>query len=156
MNYTYRVFEDNAGHYHLFAVTEGYTPIAGFETTDINDVIYTVKNTTTDPATEWDGQYGFDDDIDEEYDASRYDNYYDALKHHIRESVKEAYATLNEWVDARNGGAQELTIYRVLPEYQDLWTNDPGDCIVTRDEIERLAYEWGKTVEDLMNQVEEV
>lgn len=50
--------------------------------------------------------------------------------------------------------------YHVLPEYQDSWygglsTEEIGDAIVTEAEIERLAREWGVTVEDLMEQVEE-
>ena len=50
--------------------------------------------------------------------------------------------------------------YHVLPEYQDSWyggipTEEIGDAIVTEAEIQQLAREWGVTVEDLMEQVEE-
>lgn len=46
--------------------------------------------------------------------------------------------------------------YTVLPEYRDLWSNDPEwDGTVDEKEIKRLASEWGKTVEELMEQVEE-
>ena len=46
--------------------------------------------------------------------------------------------------------------YRVLPEYLDQWTTEPGDCIVDLPEIRRLAREWGVPLEELMQQVEEV
>ena len=46
--------------------------------------------------------------------------------------------------------------YRVLPQYRDLWSNDPDwDGTTDMMEIKRLACEWGKTVEELMGQVEE-
>lgn len=46
--------------------------------------------------------------------------------------------------------------YRVLPQYRDLWSNDPEwDGMTDMGEIKRLAREWGKTVEELMEQVEE-
>ena len=47
--------------------------------------------------------------------------------------------------------------YLVWPEYRDLWSNDPKwDGTVDEKEIKRLASEWGKTVDELMEQVEEV
>lgn len=51
--------------------------------------------------------------------------------------------------------------YKVKPEYQDAWfgglsTDEIGDAIVTKEEIERLAREWDMSVEELMDQVEEV
>lgn len=51
--------------------------------------------------------------------------------------------------------------YHVLPEYQDSWyggipTDEIGDAIVSEDEIQRLAHEWGMTVDELLEQVEEI
>lgn len=50
--------------------------------------------------------------------------------------------------------------FHVLPEYQDAWygglsTDEIGDAIVSEEEIKRLAREWGATVDELMEQVEE-
>lgn len=45
--------------------------------------------------------------------------------------------------------------YIVKPEFIDTWSNEDFDGIVTVDEIKRLAFEWGTTVEELMEQVEE-
>lgn len=60
----------------------------------------------------------------------------------------------DRWIKLRPSAQKN---YRVIPEYRDLWSNDPDwDGIVTDDEIRRLAREWGKTVEELMEQVEEV
>ena len=150
MRYTYRVYEDNAGHYHLFAVTEDGIPVAGFSTPDFHDIIYAVKH-TVDPVTEWEGQFGCDDDIDADFDS-----YMTAKKQHIREAVKEVYDSIDSMMEQRNGGAWEVELYRVLPEYHDLWTDETDECIVTKDEIERLTAEWDKTVEELMDQVEEL
>lgn len=153
MKYNYRVFEDNGGFFHLFALNEDGVPVAGFFTQDLEDCFNALKN-PEDP-TEWDGQYGSDDCIDNEY-VSEFDNYRDAFRHHIRESVKTAYATINDWISQKSGGAWEFDLYRVLPKYHDLWTDEPGDCIVSKFVIEFLADEWGKTVEELMSQVEEI
>lgn len=71
---------------------------------------------------------------------------------------KEAVA--KEWVDQFVAKYPDLLLnpfYMVRPEYRDLWSNDPEwDGIVTDDEIRRLAREWGKTVEELMEQLEEI
>ena len=51
------------------------------------------------------------------------------------------------------------TAYRVLPEYIDAWSDQsecPDELIVTREEIERLAGEWGVDVDALLEQVEEI
>lgn len=50
--------------------------------------------------------------------------------------------------------------YKVKVEYQDAWfgglpTDEIGDAVVSEEEIERLALEWGMTVGELMEQVEE-
>lgn len=48
-----------------------------------------------------------------------------------------------------------MKTYRVKPEYIDKWTNEAVDGLeVTEGEIERLAYEWGMPVNDLMAQVD--
>lgn len=53
-------------------------------------------------------------------------------------------------------GWREKKSYFVLPEYRDLWSNDPEwDGTVDEKEIERLSREWGKSVEELMKQVGE-
>lgn len=49
--------------------------------------------------------------------------------------------------------------YRVKPEYQDAWfgelpTDEIGDAIVSEDEINRLAMEWGVSLFDLLAQVD--
>lgn len=51
--------------------------------------------------------------------------------------------------------------YRVRPEFWDMWfggmsTDEIGNAEVSSEEISRLAVEWGVTVEELMEQVEEV
>lgn len=48
--------------------------------------------------------------------------------------------------------------YRVKPEYMDNWLahgDSADEVIVDENEINRLAREWGMSVEDLMEQVEE-
>ncbi len=47
-------------------------------------------------------------------------------------------------------------LFRVNPEHRDKWSNESGECIVSKPEIERLAREWGKSVDELMEQVEEL
>ena len=49
--------------------------------------------------------------------------------------------------------------YKVKEEYNDCWGNDipeNGEIIVDDAEIERLAKEWECTIEELMEQVEEI
>lgn len=48
--------------------------------------------------------------------------------------------------------------FRILPEYVDQWTDSdrPEDWIVDLPEIQRLAAEWGLTVEQLLDEVEEI
>ncbi len=50
--------------------------------------------------------------------------------------------------------------YKVKAEYQDAWfgglpTDEIGAAVVSEEEIQRLACEWGMTVDELMDQVEE-
>ena len=50
-------------------------------------------------------------------------------------------------------------LYRILPEFYDNWTDSADyehDSIVTENEIKCLAAEWGVSVDDLMEQVEEI
>ena len=62
---------------------------------------------------------------------------------------------VNLWLEDLSDEAIEQK-YTVIPEYRDLWSNDPEwDGTVDAKEIERLSREWGKSVEELMEQVEE-
>lgn len=46
--------------------------------------------------------------------------------------------------------------FKIKPEYYDLWGAYEGFDVVDDAEIERLAGEWGTTVDELMEQVEEI
>ena len=48
--------------------------------------------------------------------------------------------------------------FRILPEFVDEWTNsdNPEDWVVDLPEIQRLAAEWDLTVEELLDEVEEI
>lgn len=46
-------------------------------------------------------------------------------------------------------------IYAVKPEYLEYWGADES-TIILEEEVEQFAYEWDKTVEDLLEQLEEV
>lgn len=46
--------------------------------------------------------------------------------------------------------------YQIKSEYYDLWGACEGNDIVTTEEIERLAGEWDTTIEELMEQVDEI
>ena len=49
-----------------------------------------------------------------------------------------------------------MKTYRIMPEYLTLWGEDTTeDTVITTEEIERLAAEWGKPVEELMDQLTE-
>lgn len=51
-----------------------------------------------------------------------------------------------------------MKTYTVKPEYIDFWSGDPEFCenpVVDEAELNRLANEWGATVEDLMYQLTE-
>lgn len=55
-------------------------------------------------------------------------------------------------------GEGTMKQYRVKPEYLDNWLahgDSADEVIVDENEINRLAREWGMSVEDLMEQVEE-
>lgn len=43
--------------------------------------------------------------------------------------------------------------FRILPEFVDEWTNSDN---LDLPEIQRLAFEWGLTVEQLLDEVEEI
>ena len=67
-------------------------------------------------------------------------------------------SVVKEWVDYYVSKYPDLgeMQYVVRPEYRDLWSSDiEWDGVVTEKEIVRLSREWGKTVEELMEQVEE-
>jgi len=46
--------------------------------------------------------------------------------------------------------------YRVKQEYYDLWGACEGEDVVNVSEIANLAFEWEKSVEELLEQVEEI
>lgn len=47
--------------------------------------------------------------------------------------------------------------YKIKPEFIELWGNNASeDHIVTENEVEWLASEWGNTVENLFKQLEEI
>lgn len=52
----------------------------------------------------------------------------------------------------------EVKKFRILPEFVDEWTNsdNPEDWVVDLPEIQRLAAEWDLTVEELLDEVEEI
>ena len=48
-------------------------------------------------------------------------------------------------------------MYHVKEEYLSLWGEDTTeDTVVTQDELERLADEWGKPVDELLEQLTEI
>ena len=51
---------------------------------------------------------------------------------------------------------EEIAIYRVKPEYYDLWGAYEGHDTVTFQQIADLAAEWEKPISELMEQVEAV
>lgn len=48
------------------------------------------------------------------------------------------------------------TIYRVLPEYWDLWGAYEGNDVITLDEIKQCAQGWEMDIESLLMEVEEI
>lgn len=47
--------------------------------------------------------------------------------------------------------------YRIKPEYLDEWGEDvTADYVITQEELERLAREWDKSIDELLEQLEEV
>lgn len=47
--------------------------------------------------------------------------------------------------------------YRIKPEYLDEWGEDvTADYIITQDELEWLARQWDKSIDELLEQLEEV
>lgn len=73
----------------------------------------------------------------------------------IGEEVTEQIFTQSEMDRFFGGHVVFERMFRVLPEFEDLWFNDQTPCLVSEDEIVRLAYERDKEVEELMDQVEE-
>ena len=50
-----------------------------------------------------------------------------------------------------------LTRYTIRPEYLSLWGEDcTEDTVIDSAEVERLAAEWGKPVDELLEQLTEV
>ena len=49
-----------------------------------------------------------------------------------------------------------MKMYRVLPEYYDLWRACEGEDTISEAEIIQYASEWECPVEALMEQVEEI
>lgn len=48
-----------------------------------------------------------------------------------------------------------MIIYKINPDYVDLWGEDAG-AELTTDEIEMIAHGWETTVEDIIDQLEPV
>lgn len=50
-----------------------------------------------------------------------------------------------------------MKTYKIKPEFWSNWGSEINEdsAMVNEEEIERLAYEWGVSVDDLMSQVEE-
>ena len=49
-----------------------------------------------------------------------------------------------------------MKFYTIKPEYLSLWGEDcTEDTVITEDELQRLAAEWEKPAEDLLEQLEE-
>lgn len=46
-------------------------------------------------------------------------------------------------------------LYRILSEYYDEWGVTSDTCIITSSEVLRLCNEWGITVEEALEQLEE-
>ena len=63
----------------------------------------------------------------------------------------------------RNNMEEEKTMekkYTIKPEYLDMWeggdTPSDPDRIITQADVEYFAEEWGKTVEELLNQLNQI
>jgi hypothetical protein len=49
------------------------------------------------------------------------------------------------------------TFYTIKPEYLSMWGEDcTEDTVIDSAEVERLAAEWGKSVDELLEQLTEV
>ena len=46
-------------------------------------------------------------------------------------------------------------LYRILPEYYDEWGCTSDTCVITESDMLRLCEEWGITVDEAMEQLEE-
>lgn len=94
-------------------------------------------------------------------ELERKDIPYDTAEEAI-EAAKQTLPRTMKWEireDDRVGGEETVYthyIYHVKPEYYDLWGAYEGFDTVTSEQIEELAREWEKTVDELMEQVEEV
>lgn len=94
-------------------------------------------------------------------ELERKDIPYDTAEEAI-EAAKQTLPRTMEWEireDDRVGGEETVYthyIYHVKPEYYDLWGAYEGFDTVTSEQIEELAREWEKTVDELMEQVEEI
>lgn len=50
-----------------------------------------------------------------------------------------------------------MKMYTIKPEYLPLWGEDADEnTIITQDDVERLAADWETSVEELLEQLEEV
>ena len=50
-----------------------------------------------------------------------------------------------------------MKTYTIMPEYLDQWGADADEnTIITQDDVERLATDWETSVEELLDQLEEV
>ena len=99
------------------------------------------------------------------------DNYYDRStdERFVFDSVTEyrAWISAQSWIVpakvkkvSKFKEERKMKTYRVKDEFIDEWfgnlsTDEIGDATVTEVEILRLSNEWGVSVDDLMEQVEE-
>ena len=68
------------------------------------------------------------------------------------------YEEVSDWHMINRGRKEKIMEqqYRIKPEFYDLWGAYEGFDTVTGDQIKDLAFEWETTVEELMEQVEEI
>ena len=79
---------------------------------------------------------------------------YDGQEEHLS---KEAFADAKVYLhDDQDPEDAPDKYYRVKPEHYDAWGASEITHVVTEKEIKRLAAEWDKTKDELMEQVEEI
>ena len=92
-------------------------------------------------------------------------NDYDGLNDDLMDGITELTGTSWKYNKYENAEAV-LTIrfdfeptkcYSVKPEFMDYWGSEcTEDYVVTEEEVKYLAAEWGKSFEELLEQLEEV
>ena len=65
------------------------------------------------------------------------------IKHLIREDIAKGETTMKR--------------YHILPDYLSLWGEyTTTETVITQDEVEQLAAEWGTPIEELLAELEEI